>query len=60
MKKMYIIPTTKAFSFNAESLIATSFKVDNSDDNAITGNNGDDAWTQRQQGGNSLWDTWSN
>lgn len=56
MKKMYIIPTAKAISLNAESLIATSFKVDNTEENAITGNGDDQAWTNR---GNSIWDNWT-
>lgn len=56
MKKMYIIPTAKAFSISTESLMATSLTVDNSDDNAISGDGDDQAWTNRQS---SIWDAWS-
>lgn len=48
-------PRSRYVALDTESLIANSFKVDNSEDNAITGENGDDAWTQHNQ---SIWDYW--
>lgn len=55
MKKIYMTPRSRYVALDTESLIANSFKVDNSDGNAITGGDGDDAWTQHQQ---SIWDYW--
>lgn len=56
MKKTYFSPRTHYVELSTESLIATSFKVDNSDDHAITGEGGNDAWSQHQ---NPIWDDWS-
>lgn len=55
MEKKYIVPTTKFISIDAEDMIALS-----GGDVSNTEKEAGDAMTQRQQGGNSIWDTWSN
>lgn len=61
MKKIYIAPSTKAVCLNTESLIANSFTGGTGTGGIDTGSEGGSVEdTRRQQGGNSLWDTWSN
>lgn len=58
MKKTYIIPSAKPIVLNAKE----SMLIGNSIDINEGSGDVDGGFTQKQnqQGGNSLWDTWSN
>ncbi len=58
MKKTYIIPTTKGINLAFENALLVDSLTGN--EGTIGNGSGDVEETRRQQGGNSLWDTWSN